>query len=270
MIQSITINDNTKLPGAFYASRLEAFQNGKTYNFNPGINIIVGNNGCGKSTLLNVMACYTLCHRSVITQLPEVALEFPPLFDVGKGEDSLCDGAALACDYAGVVYRYMTTSEIDKSQKLCNHNVFDLYCNNRLSSTGEQMLNSLDTLFQISFKNQKVNFPILELREKAKEVNDLWSKRINLLLDYYRANAIRISEEDFQFTYLIDEPDRNLDLENIETLYGILSYQKELTQIIAVVHNPILIYKLSKLPYINFIEMTDGHLDKVKRVLENL
>ena len=270
MIQSIIINDNTKLPGSSYASRLEAFQNGKTYKFSPGINIIVGNNGCGKSTLLKVMACYTFCHRSVITQLPQDALDFPPLFEVGKCEDSLRDGAALACDYAGVVYRYMTTSEIDKSQKLGDFDIFNLYCNNTTSSTGEQMLNSLDALFQISFKNQKVNFPILGLREKAEKANDLWSTRINLLLDYYRANAIRIDEEHFQFTYLIDEPDRNLDVENIESLYSILSYQKELTQIIAVVHNPILIYKLSKLPYINFIEMTDGYLDKLKRVLENL
>ena len=30
-----------------------------------------------------------------------------------------------------------------------------------------------------------------------------------------------------------------------------------MTQLICVIHNPILIYKLSKLEYINFIELTD-------------
>lgn len=38
---------------------------------------------------------------------------------------------------------------------------------------------------------------------------------------------------------------------------------KPQTQIIAVIHNPALIYKLSKLDHVNFIEMTKGYLKKV-------
>lgn len=57
--------------------------------------------------------------------------------------------------------------------------------------------------------------------------------------------------------------DRNLDIDNIMDLYKVLSFHKPQTQIIAVIHNPALIYKLSKLDHVNFIEMTKGYLKKV-------
>ena len=50
----------------------------------------------------------------------------------------------------------------------------------------------------------------------------------------------------------------------------VLSYQKEMTQLIRVIHNPILIYKLSKLDYINFIELTDGYLEEINNVFNKL
>ena len=60
-------------------------------------------------------------------------------------------------------------------------------------------------------------------------------------------------EKDFEYTILMDEPDRNLDIDNIMDLYNVLSFHKPQTQIIAVIHNPAL----------NFIEMTKGYLKKV-------
>ena len=43
-----------------------------------------------------------------------------------------------------------------------------------------------------------------------------------------------------------------------------------MTQLICVIHNPILIYKLSKLDYINFIELTEGYLNEIKEVFNKL
>ena len=60
------------------------------------------------------------------------------------------------------------------------------------------------------------------------------------------------------------------DIENIEDIYKVLSYKKEMTQLICVIHNPILIYKLSKLNYINWIELSEGYLDKIKEVFNKL
>ena len=69
---------------------------------------------------------------------------------------------------------------------------------------------------------------------------------------------------------MLDEPDRNLDISNIESIYAILSYERKDTQLIAVIHNPILIYKLSKLNYVNFIELKKGYLNEIKKVIEEL
>ena len=51
---------------------------------------------------------------------------------------------------------------------------------------------------------------------------------------------------------------------------GYLSYRRKKTQVIAVIHNPVLIYKLSKLDYINFIELTDNYLEDIKKVFKKL
>ena len=42
-----------------------------------------------------------------------------------------------------------------------------------------------------------------------------------------------------------------------------------MTQLIGVIHNPILIYKLSKLERINIIELTDGYLEEIKDVFSD-
>ena len=82
-----------------------------------------------------------------------------------------------------------------------------------------------------------------------------------------------ITQQDFEYTFLLDEPDRNLDITNIDSVYEILSHRKEMTQLITVIHNPVLIYKLSEVKgknKINFIELTDGYLNDIKNVFEDL
>lgn len=52
MVYKVVIKDNKKSP-IRYLPDLDSFQNGKEYVFNPGVNVIVGENGCGKTTLMN-------------------------------------------------------------------------------------------------------------------------------------------------------------------------------------------------------------------------
>lgn len=106
-------------------------------------------------------------------------------------------------------------------------------------------------------------FPIQDLVEYKKKSNAFWIKRIDNLLKYYKRNRITLAESSFEYTVLMDEPDRNLDIDNIMQIYNVLSFHKPQTQIIAIIHNPALIYKLSKLDCVNFIEMTEGYLKDV-------
>lgn len=271
MIKTITVKDNNKAPLS-YISKLDSFANGKVYNFKPGINIIIGENGCGKTTLLKLISYYCLCYNSLYSKVPLDVFYLHELFshDFGEHSTELCDGVKVQCDYCGVVYNYIASQEMPKESIMDNFKNFSLYMNNIEASTGESIINSFDSLMNTAFSNKDIQFPIQELYKKSKQCNELWSKRLNNLINYYKDNQLNITAEEFEYTFLIDEPDRNLDILNIETIYKILSHRKDNTQLICVIHNPILIYKLSKLSYINFVEMSEGYLDKVRKVFDKL
>lgn len=267
MIKSVFIDNNKNLP-LKYSYKLESLKNGTRFDFTNGVNIIIGKNGSGKTTLLQNIASYLLCKHNYYSQLPNFAvfgsaLELNDLFN----DDELKDGMKVKCDYAGVVYNYVPCNET--SDNYDAHVIANkMECANK--SVGEKIKVELNSLFNIAFNNRKVQFPIKELISKRDSSNDLWRDRFNSLLRYYKENIVDITPEEFSFTFLIDEPDKNLDISNIEELYKVLSYQKEMTQLICVIHNPILIYKLSKLDYINFIELTDGYLEEIKNVFNKL
>lgn len=277
MITEVRIKDNRNTPIS-YLHKIDTFKNGTEYHFKPGINIVIGKNGCGKTTLINLLSKYTLCSDYMYSKLPSMTnigdtLSIADLFGgeftfekIGKDTD-VKDGASVVCDYAGIVYHYILKDSIDSVASM--ENLSFLVGNSGLS-TGEQMSYSLNSLFDTAFSKKDVNFPINEIKNLMKRSNDLWKGRFESLLKYYHDNRLNITEKDFEFTFLLDEPDRNLDIAKIDELYNVLSYRKELTQIICVIHNPVLIYKLSKLDYINFIEMTDGYLNEIKTVFEDL
>lgn len=260
MITTITINNNEKTPFK-YASRIEAFKNGTEFVFKPGVNIIIGKNGSGKSTLLKMIAKYMLCENSMCSEVPDEALAFPDVFD---DEDQILDGVSIKADYAGKVFNLVQQSEMNNYDALKNSHNFGLYMNSASSSSGEKNICAIGTLFNFIFSRQDYEFPIRGLAEYKKKSNRFWIARIDNLLRYYVNNHIKISEKDFEYTTLMDEPDRNLDIDNISNLYDVLSIHKPQTQIIAVIHNPALIYKLSELDCVNFIEMSKGYLKKIR------
>ena len=117
-----------------------------------------------------------------------------------------------------------------------------------------------------------LEFPIKKLKEIVtnKYLPAQSKAKAEQLLQYYRENSFQYDNpKDFEFTVLMDEPDRNLDINRIKEVYNILSQEKENTQIIAVVHNPVLIYRLSKSKNVNIIEMTEGYVEDVVKFVEN-
>ena len=261
MITSVKIKDNTKTPFE-YASDIEAFENGREFIFKPGVNVIIGKNGSGKSTLLNIISMYALCEKSMCSEIPIEALDFPPIFD-DDDDDKVLDGIDISSDYAGKVFRLLPSAEMNRDSVLKNISNLDLYVNNIRRSYGEKVVLSLESLFNLMFGQKDYTFPIQDLVEYKKKSNAFWIKRIDNLLKYYERNRITLTESSFEYTVLMDEPDRNLDIDNIMQIYNVLSFHKPQTQIIAIVHNPALIYKLSKLDCVNFIEMTEGYLKDV-------
>ena len=263
MIKEINIVDNSRSP-IKYLSKLQAFNNNVNLKFNPGVNIIIGKNGSGKSTLMKLLYKFFLIERQMKSYCPhcneQPALIFPNIFD---NNDKILDGVKIKADYRGSVFRYFPADELSKVAD-SNFNNFKMDCNAKGSSVGESVMNNIWSLFDVMFDQKDYNFPINGIVQLRDIANDLWKDKFNQVLKYYQENSIDISDEDYEFTVLMDEPDRNLDIDNLKQIYDILSYHKPQTQIIAVVHNPILILKLSKLNHINFIELTEGYLESIK------
>lgn len=255
MITKLVVKDNKKAP-LRYLVDLDNFKNGTEYEFKPGVNIIVGENGCGKSTLLKLLKAYLLVDYT----------------DCGRGsyncninnlrgsvlEDNLLDGVDVYADYDKNTFRLSHAGEKTDIEELKSSADFAAMMDQNNASTGESVLIAINYLFDYMFsKDAKLKF---DYKKECK----------NFLPSYVKyVDEHRVECED-EFTVLMDEPDRNLSLKNINSIKGILSFHKERTQLIVVVHNPLLIYALDKVKDINWIQMTPGYIRKVKQQINKL
>lgn len=253
MIEKLLITDNSNSPIS-YIRNLDNFKNGTEYKFKPGINIIVGENGCGKSTLLKLLKAYLLVD-SVECGKGSYNNNINRLFN---GNNSLKDGVEVFADYTKNTFRLCHVEEKGEEETLKTFESFGTYATQVRSSTGEGVLISISSLFSYIFSDKvSLNFDYSsQFMDNYKEYVEYTDKH-------------RISCED-EWTILMDEPDRNLSINNINDIKDILNYHKENTQIIAVIHNPLLIYALSKNNEINFIELTSGYIDKINQIINEL
>lgn len=251
MIHRVVIRDNEKST-IQYISSLPAFKNGKEYVFKPGVNVIVGRNGCGKSTLMKLIERYCLVdkqecslgiYNNNMNRLIGLRREFP-------------DGVDVYADYDKNIFRFSHKDEKTNDDVMSSMGNFTEYFTQLHSSTGESVLVAMNSMFNYMFSEKaRLKFDYDKVGERYKEYGK-----------YVKAHR----EQGEEYTILMDEPDRNLDIENIGGIKGVLSFHKPQTQIIAVVHNPLLICYLSKCADVNIIEMTRGYVNKVKKLVKEL
>lgn len=271
MIKRIDFSDIKNAPIG-YLEDIDFFNKNKSVTFKSGINVIVGLNGCGKTTLLNLIRRYTLCLTNMTSICPSGNMEFTELLSKPSNDNKICDGIKVVSDYQGVIFNMLDYKVLEgESNCLQNSTKFQAYLNVINCSTGEGISSGLDTLFNVMFDPKtSLEFPIKNLKEIAINKHSPAQSKAEQLLQYYKENSFQYNNpKDFEFTVLMDEPDRNLDINKIKEVYNILSQKKENTQIIAVVHNPILIYRLSKSKHVNIIEMTKGYVKDVIKFVES-
>lgn len=267
MLQRVLIKDNTNLPLS-YASDLEAFRDGTEYNFKPGINIIIGPNGSGKSTLIRMLSMFFWCCTGMESSYRK-GLELYDNDRMFNKDESLRDGIVINHDYTTKVFIFKPNKDMKPDEDLLCIRNFSLMFHSKHSSVGEGTVLALQSLFEMMFKEgQTYEFVTRELESRID--SGYWGERYKKFLKYYKENRIIPGPNEKEITVLMDEPDRNLDIFNMEDVYQILSFHKPQTQIIATIHNPLLIYKLSGIEDINFIELEENYLYRVRRTLKDI
>ena len=255
MITKVVIKDNKNSP-IRYLSKLKAFKNGTEYTFKEGVNVIVGKNGCGKTTLMKLLERYLLVDYTECSK-GDFNNNIDGLLRTFKSNEGILDGVGVYADYQRNTFRLCHAGERKEEDNQKNFKVFSEFMTQRESSMGESVLVAINSLFgQMFSKDANLFFDYLQFKE------DYYPH----YAEYIKAHKI----EGDEWTILMDEPDRNLDLENIMQIKGILSFHKPHTQIIAVVHNPLLIVSLSRTPEVNIIEMTKGYVKKMESNIKKL
>ena len=253
MVEKVIIKNNRNTP-IHYLKDLESFKNGTEFTFKKGVNIIVGENGCGKTTLLKLIRKYLLLHDTKCS-IGEYHSNISTLFGMNN---NFCEGAEVYADYKRNSFRLVHAGERTADESMSSFEKFGEMVQQKHASTGESVMIALGALFNDLFsEGAELTFDYEQFKDK---------KKYN---DYYEYTQNHMINGD-EFTILMDEPDRNLSLENMKQISGILSFHKPDTQIIAVIHNPLLIYNLSNNKDVNVIEMTNGYVKKVRKEVEEL
>ena len=242
--------------------------------FKPGINIVVGENGCGKSTLLNIIREVNLCRQSFIPKLKNMpVLSLENLKDVFDHFEVKADFRIPVFNLYRLSEDYTSLSDSTGSSVLGTKESVTQFLALNEESNGQNVKGDLAMLFHYMWERQSECYPAikyikdLDNEESYRNKGTLSETTSTEVLEMFRKSTI--VSDPITYTILMDEPDQGLDINNLKDIYGVLSCDKESTQLIAVVHNPILVYKLSKLPYVNIIEMSPNYLEIVKDFVNN-
>jgi ABC-type cobalamin/Fe3+-siderophores transport system ATPase subunit len=234
--------------------------------FKSGLNIIVGHNGIGKTTIMNALSHYTFCDKlgySVILQSNNWLNDSILSSDIDK-----VNNIEIVNDYNKSTFKMLLFNELKNHEIMDNLSTVSMYISQKDISTGQRVNASIQLLFKIMFKEDHIEFDWINFDKEFKQIktnnksnHNIWDKRLLNLEQYVKNNH----KDDIKpiHTVLTDEPDRNLDIDNLEQVYNVLNNTRPDTQVIAVINNPLMIYKLSFNKNINFIELSPDYVNSI-------
>lgn len=263
---------------------------GKTFTFKPGLNLLVGKNGSGKSSLMNIIKKMTFCEKKIYSEIGEECWLLKLRDYVESG---FFHHVTLTRNWKNAVFNLRTFADLNEANAFESCLNLSQMMDDNTHSDGERVFGAMNMLFGVFVKNRarkgdKENLRNYEERVtepmrrdmarftrygKAKPIpknadSDVRGRAstedmLATVLDYYKAHNI----DKNGYTFIIDEPDKGLDVFNLKTLFDFLKDVGKCAiplQYICVLHNVALVEKFVNDPNVNIIEMTDGYADAVR------
>ena len=304
MIKSIEFKDvcTVELPpdvNPSYEFSIAALK-GRKFEFKPWLNVMVGENGSGKTSLLNVIRYLTFCDKAWGSSAEE-GREMWVLDAEWKYQKGYWHLAELRNHYKPSVYNLLKSEDMSERGTASSLINIVLQWNESHMSAGENVANSISSMVKYfqegygafcdsrieqpdengflhhNYFTEMVIKPIerdLADRKKYQLVNSFVDPTISMwetMLDYYKRNnltdyELKVDGDGYLGnSFLMDEPDKGMDINRVEELYEFLTRIPHFTQMIVVLHNIGMIHKLKQMGGVNFIELTEGYIDKVER-----
>lgn len=301
MIRTLQVKDLTKeerLGNAYgicnhpnYAFYLDSIKD-KTFFFKPGLNVLVGENGSGKTALLNIIRHLTFCDKLYGSSIAE-GREHWKLQLRNAFESGYWLLTKMEAQYTASTFNLRKESDFDVQDLYGAQENFYQKVVGGCHSDGESIMETIRTMLlfhrygrggigEIAAGGEKkteflphhfFKHMVLDELEKSSKTSEdeEFTKMCEGILAYYKENNIT-QDDDAKtfngFTFLMDEPDKGLDINNIQQVYNFLSNCPANYQEIVTLHNIGLIHKLRKNDNVHFIEMSEGYLDKIEEFLK--
>jgi ATPase subunit of ABC transporter with duplicated ATPase domains len=234
----------------------------KRVEFTEGLNIVIGENGCGKSSLLNVIRALTLTGglRLDVSMWDQVGVFFPKEKDfLSQDYDVVQDGVTIVNDYDAPVMpmdKLESRRSFDGSYECVED--FAQHFDEAKMSKGQKMLNTIRA--SIRRANRYMESYSLAGLFPSGPMNSTFREGVDKVREH--VESITCGDLPKRGVFLMDEPDEGLDIRNLAVLKNFLLEAGKTVQVIAVIHNPLLIRTLADKA--NVIELTEGYLEDVK------
>ena len=270
MIESVTINyNNSNPPRGYWWLTCDGDGNPRhllpeKINFENGLNIVIGNNGCGKTTLLKLIT--DLCFvRGLSTHIFWDIVEkvYPNCDWIYKDYNTIQDVVSISNNFDCPIFKIDSLADklSQNYNQIDNFKDFQQFWSERNMSKGQKTMSGL--IWSVNSINEQMKnyswrnmFP----KDYEKKVNDTWATAYDMLYKYIDTHNNTTLEK--RATILMDEPDEGLDINNLKVLKEFLLKARENTQVIAVLHNQLLIDSLSD--NANVIELSKDYLQQIR------
>lgn len=255
MISKITINNAADLPISWW-HKSKCLQDIKEITFTPGLNILWGKNGSGKSSVLRLLAKMFHAEAGRHTFITHTSTH--DLIPYKKGKDVFAS-CTIEHDNQGIMF-YDPEHRVGLVGGMAGFDwdFGDAGIRSMMvkGSSGELVLHNMFSLLEGMKKGDKIAIKYKD-KPRLKEGEELKgdSKRI--------AEFMKGTLSDGPPTFILDEPDRSIDIPNQLRLWLLLRKMSEKAQIIVASHSTFAV----EITGANYIEFSGGYLGECRKAI---